>query len=431
MDPIRQDLKYAVRALKKDRGFTITAVLTLALVLAANVAIFSVVNSVLLQPLPHPESDRLVTLFNSYPNSGVERASNGAPDFFDRRQYVEALEEVASYRGRGYALGIDGVPHRIRALQVTPSFFPVLRAEPRLGRSFIEAEGEVGNDGYVILSHALAQQLFGDESRAIGQALPLDGVTHQVIGVMAPEFVYLNSKIQMWTPQSFTEDQKQSYHSNSWSMVGRLAHGATIEQARAQVDALNARNIEQSQFADLLIEAGFHTKILSLQEDFVSNLSGTLYLLWVGVAFVLLIGCVNVANLSLVRASVRLRELSMRVVLGAGKVRVARQLITETTLVAVTSAVIGLCLGWAGIRAFTALGMEQLPRGTEVGIDGSVALVTLAAALISGLVLGLIPVVYVMRVNTSLLLRAEGRSSTAGRRAQLTRRVLVAIQVAT
>ncbi|MCP4895671.1 MAG: FtsX-like permease family protein, partial [bacterium] len=431
MDPIRQDLKYAVRALKKDRGFTITAVLTLALVLAANVAIFSVVNSVLLQPLPHPESDRLVRLFNSYPNSGAERSSNGAPDFFDRRQNVEAFEEVASYRGRGYALEIDGVPHRVRALQVTPSFFPVLRAQPRLGRGFTEAEGEVGNDRRAILSHALAQQLFGDESQAIGQALPLNGVTHQVVGVMAPDFVYLNPRIQLWTPQSFTEDQKQAYHSNNWSMVGRLAHGATIEQARAQVDALNSRNTELSQFSDLLIEAGFHTKIVPLQEDFTRDISSILYLLWIGVAFVLLIGCVNVANLTLVRASVRLRELSMRVVLGAGKIRVARQLVAETTLVAAASAVLGLGLGWVGIQAFTALGLEQLPRGTEVGIGIPVILATAAAASISGLVLGLIPVVYVMRVNTSLLLRAEGRSSTAGRRAQLTRRVLVAIQVAT
>ena len=309
MDSFRQDLKYAFRALVKDRGYAIAAVLTLTLVLAANVAVFSVVNSLLLRPLPFPESDDLVRLFNSYPNSGVERAMNGAPDFFDRRRAIDALDDVATYRSRSYAMGFDGIPRQIRAMQVSPSFFPLLRVQPRVGRSFMESEGEVGNDRRVILSSSLAQELYGADSESLGAEIALDGDPYRVVGVMPPGFSFLSPNVQLWTPQSFTEEQIEEYHSNNWNMIGRLARGATIEQAQTQVDALNERNLERvPQFRELLIEAGFHTRVVHLQSDLVRHVAGTLYLLWAGVFFVLLMGCVNVANLSLVRASVRLER---------------------------------------------------------------------------------------------------------------------------
>ncbi len=432
MDSFRQDFKYAIRALVKDRGYATAAVLTLALVLAANVAVFSVVNALILRPLPIPKSEDLVRLFNSYPNSGVERAMNGAPDFFDRRRAIEAFEDVATYRTRGYAMGFDGIPRRILAMQVSPSFFPLLRAQPRLGRAFTEAEGEMGNDRRVILSSSLAQELFGADPEILGAEVPLDGVPYQVVGVMPAGFSFLDPNVQLWTPQSFTEEQKQEYHSNNWNMIGRLAFGATIDQAQAQVDALNERNIEHvPQYKDLLIEAGFHTPVVHLQSDLVRHVAGTLYLLWFGVFFVLLIGSVNVANLSLVRASVRLRELSVRVALGAGRIRIARQLLTETVLLTSASAVLGLGLGWTFVRAFAALGLERLPRGTEVGIDGWVVFATVVFALISGAVLGLIPILHLRRVSTCSVLREEGRSVTVGRTARLARRALVALQIAT
>ncbi len=432
MDSFRQDLKYAFRSLLKDRGFSFASVLTLTLVLAANVAVFSVVNSLLLRPLPFPEADQLVRLFNSYPNIGVARSAAGAPDFFDRRRAVEALEDVATYRALGYAMGFDGSPRQVPAMQVSPSFFPLLRAKPQTGRYFTEDEGEVGNDRRVILSHSLAQELFEDGSKALGTDVPLDGELYQVVGVMPAGFFFLDPNVRLWTSQSFTEEQKQQYHSNNWNMIGRLRPGASIEQAQAQVDALNERNLDLvPQFKDVLIEAGFHTLVVLLQQDLVRHVAGTLYLLWGGVFFVLLIGCVNVANLSLVRASVRLRELSMRVVLGAARARVARQLMTETVLLTSASAVLGLGLGWSFVRAFTVLGLERLPRGTEVSIDAWVVLATIAVALVAGCVLGLIPVLHVMRINTSSVLREEGRSVTVGRSARFARRALVAIQIAT
>jgi predicted permease len=431
MDNIRQDLKYAVRALIKDKGYTLTAILTLGLVIGANVAIFSVISSVLLQPLPFPDADRLVRIFNSYPNAGVERASNSAPDYFDRRQ-LDALEDVANYRGSGYSLGIDGVPRRVRGMQVTPSFFPLLRAEATLGRCFLEEESEVGNHRRVILSHSLWLELFSGDHEAIGAELHINGASHTVVGVMPASFFFLDPDVRLWTPQSFTDEQRQQYHNNSWQMLGRLATGSTLEQAKAQIDALNQENLErQPQLKEVLINAGYHTRVLSFQDDLVQDIRKTLYLLWAGVVFVLLIGCVNVANLALVRASVRVRELSMRVVLGAGQARISGQLITESVLLTMASALLGFALGWAGVQALGVLGVDQLPRGAEIGINATVALVTFAAAMVIGLVLGLIPVLYVMRANISSLLREEGRGSTMSRRAQLGRRGLVCVQVAT
>ncbi|MCU0291050.1 MAG: ABC transporter permease [Thermoanaerobaculaceae bacterium] len=432
MGSLRQDLTYATRLLVRDRGFSITAILTLALVIGANVAIFSVINSVLLQPLPFERAGDLLEVFNSYPNAGVDRASTSAPDFFDRRKGVAAFEEVASYRERDLTLGTRETPRRVHAMQVTPSFFPLLRATPRLGRGFTETEGEVGNDRRVILSHALWAEAYGRDSGVAGREVSIDGVPHLVVGVMPADFFFRDPRVQLWIPQAFTDEDREAYHSNNWSMLARLAPGATVGQAQAQVDALNARQLERSpELKGILVNAGYCTRVVSLQEDLVRDIRQTFYLLWAGVVFVLLIGCVNVANLALVRATVRLRELSMRVALGAGRGRVARQLITESLLLTAVSAVVGLGLGWAGIRAFGLLGMDRLPRGTEVGIDGTVLLATLGAALVIGVALGLIPLLHGMRANTSSVLREEGRSSTVGRRAQLVRRGLVAVQVAT
>lgn len=426
------DLRQARRLLIRDRGYSIAAAVTLAVVIAANVAVFSVLNSVVLRPLPFDRAEDLVWVFNSYPKAGVERASNSAPDFFDRRQGVPAFEEVAALRDRDYTLGAGTAPIRVAGLQVTPSFFPLLRADAWLGRTFTEEEGEVGNDRRVVLSHSLWMELFGGDRGAVGRELRLDGVAHQVVGVMPADFRFIDPGLRLWTPQAFTPEQRQQYHDNDWSMLGRLAHGATIDQARAQLDALNARQIERApELREVLFNAGYHTRAEPFQEDLVRTARRTLFLLWAGVLFVLLIGCVNVANLALVRASGRFKELAMRVTLGASRLRVARQLVTESVLLTLVGAVAGLGLGWAGLRALLALGIDRLPRGAEVGIDATVVFATLAVAAVIGVGLGLIPALQVRRAATATILREEGRTTTVGRRARLVRRGLVAIQVAT
>lgn len=426
------DLRQARRLLVRDRGYSIAAVVTLAVVIAANVAVFTVLNSVVLRPLPFDRAEDLVWIFNSYPKAGVERASNSAPDFFDRRQGVPALEDVAALQDRDYTLGAGTATIRVAGLRVTPSFFPLLRADALLGRTFSEEEGDVGNDRRVILSHALWREVFGGDPGVVGRELRLDGVSHQVVGVMPASFRFIDPGPRLWTPQAYSAEQRREYHNNNWSMVGRLARPATIEQARAQVDALNARQIERDpELREVLANAGYHTRVEPLQEDLVRNVRRTLFLLWAGVLFVLLIGCVNVANLALVRASGRAKELAMRVTLGASRLRVARQLVTESVLLTLISAAAGLGLGWVGLRALLVLGIERLPRGAEIALDTTTVLATLAAALVIGVVLGLIPAFHTRRADAGTVLREEGRTTTVGRRARLARRGLVAIQVAT
>ncbi len=431
MESFFQDIRYGLRLLWKDKGFAITAIATLALCIAANAAIFSVVNSVIFKPLPFPESNRLVVLYNSYPNAGVKRASNGAADYVDRRKALTACEDVALYNTQGLTIGEPGSVDRVEGLGVTPSFFHILRSQPMLGRTFTEEEGELGHERRVILSYALWQARYGGKRNAIGQSLRIYGDPYMIVGVMPKNFVFLYPKVQLWRPLAFTEEQKQAHHSNSWEMIGRLKPGATVEQVQAQVDALNRANLDLiPELKQMLINVGFHTVVANFQEDLVHDVRKTLFLLWGGVLFVLLIGAVNIANLVLARSTARIRELATRFALGAGRARVTRQLITESVVLTFASALLGLLLGYWGLRALDVLGADQLPRSSEIRMDGHVVLFVLGLAFLVGLFIAAIPVVHAMKANLSDLLRSEGRTGTSGRGARLLRKVLVVSQVA-
>lgn len=434
MDHLLQDLKLAARQLVKERGFLLAAGLTLALCIGLNTAIFSVVSSVILEPLPVPEPDRLVTLWNAYPGAtGADaqvRGSNGAPDFFDRRE-LAAFEEVAAYDYQGRSLDLGGTPQRITAWEVTPSFFPLLRASAALGRTFTEEEGEPGNDQVVVLSHGLWQQLYGGDPAAVGSQLRMDGRSWTVVGVMPEELVFLDDEIRLWTPLAYTEEQRQEYHSNSWNMIARLAPGASLEQAQQQVDALNARNMDRiPELKPLLIDAGFHTPVVLLKEALVRDVRGVLFLLWGGVAFVLLIGCVNVANLVLVRSTARARELATRFALGARRSRVAGQLLVESVLLTVVSGAAGLLVGMGGLEALRFLDIERLPRAGEIHLDATAVTFTLGLTLLVAVVVTLIPLGSILRVSLTTVFREEGRTGTAGRGVRLARKAMVAAQVA-
>ncbi len=432
MESLLRDLKFGTKLLWKDKGFTITAVLTLGLCIGANTTVFTVVDSVLLSPLPYPHGDRLVLMFNSYPNAGVERASTGVPDYYDRLREVDVFEEQALFNFRSRTIGEEGTPERHRGMEVTPSLFRVLESAPQLGRTFTEEEGEPGNAERVVLSHALWQQLYGGDPEVPDRELRIDGVVHTVVGVMPEEFLFLDDSVRLWTPLAFTPEQKsdQARHSNSWTMVGRLKPGATAAQAQAQIDALNAANLERfPMFKELLINAGFHSLAVPLRDDLVREIAPRLYLLWGAVFFVLLIGCVNIANLVLVRSSGRIKELATRAALGAGRGRVIRQLLTESVLLTIIGGALGLLIGHLGLAALSHLAIDQIPRGAEIAIEGHVVLATLGLAGLIGLVFGLIPVVSVARINMSAVLHQEGRTGSSGRGARTLRKVLVGAQV--
>lgn len=435
MDRLLQDLRFSLRLLWKDRAFSLTTLATLALCVAANAAIFAIVNSVILKPLPFEEANRLVTVHNSYPGAGAEKGYNSVPDYFDRLRDVTAFDELAVYRETGTTLGgqSDGEAERLTSMVVSPSFFRVLRVQALRGSLFREEDAEPGNERKIVLSHGLWQRKFGGGDDAIGRDVRVNGVLHTIIGVMPETFRFVEPDVQLWTPAAFTaanqaDDQR---HNNSWQQVARLGPGATLEQAQSQIDALNARNLERfPAVRQLLIDVGFLTRVSSLQEDLVAGTKSTLFLLWGGVLVVLLIGCVNVANLVSVRASTRVRELATRSAMGATLGRLTRQLLTETIVLAAAGGALGLLLGSWALSAAEMLGFDQLPRGYEIQMDAQVVIFTGLLVFLVGLGVGLLPVIALRRANLGQIIREEGRSGTATRGARFVRRALVTCQVA-
>ena len=433
MERLVQDARFAARVLWKDRGFATTAVLTLALCVGANAAIFAIVNSVLLQPLPVPHAEQLVYMYNAYPGAGVVFGSSGVTDYYDRLKQTDVFQEQALYNTRGVTLGGEAEPQRITAMIATPSLLRLLQVQPIRGNIFTDADGEIGKTHKAILTYAAWQAWFGGKDSAIGRDIRIGGEPFPVVGVLPQGFSFLDPDVKVWLPVAFTAQERSddNRHSNNWSYVARLKPGRTVEQARQQIDALNTRNLDIfPALKQILINAGFHTVVQPFQEYLVRDVKSTLYLLWGGVVFVLLVGAVNVTNLMLLRSSARMKELATRHALGAGLRRIARQLLTEAALLALAGGAIGLGLGYAGVRALSSFGVEATPQGTHVAIDATVVAFTFALAVVLAILIGLVPIVGLRHMNLSQAFREEGRSGTAGRGARVVRRVLVAAQVA-
>jgi predicted permease len=431
---VLNDLRVSLRLLWKDKAFTSTAALTLAVCIGANAALFSVVRGVLLKPLAMPDPDRVVLAGNVYPGAGVhDPIGASVPDYFDRQRDITVFAEQALFKRDDRSIDQGGQATRVEAMTVTPSFFRVAGIKPQLGRTFTDQEGEIGHELVVVLSDGFWRAQFGADRNVVGRELRVDGKPHTVIGVMPRGFRPTDEDKAMWMPMTFTAKQKSDdeRHSNNAIYLARLKPGASVQQAQAQIDALNAANLERfPQFKQILINAGFRTVVIPLQEQMVQDIRPVLYLMWGGALFVLLIGCVNVANLVLVRSRVRLKELATRLALGAGTWRVARQLAIEHVMLALGSALAGIGIGFTALRAMNTINLEELPRARDISLDAVVVAYTVAAAAAIGLVLGLIPVAATVGANVLTVLREEGRSATVGRGAQTLRRVLVVAQVA-
>ena len=436
MERLLQDLRFAVRLLWKDRSFSLTTIATLALCLAANVAIFAVVNGVLLKPLPFPEPDRLIRIFNKYPGAGVDSGgSNGVPDYFDRKRDMSSLDETALFREAGVTISGNGLgeAERIPAMIVTPSFYRVLRTQPLRGQLFTEAQGEIGQEKVVILTHGLWQRLFGGRDDAIGQDIRLGGEPFRVVGVLPSDFVFLDPDIQLFRPAAFSARDKSddSRHSNNWQQFGRLKPGATVQQAQSQLDAINKANFDRfPAWQEILKNARFGSDAVDFQDNLVGERKSTLTMLWGGAIFVLLIGCVNVANLVLVRSTSRIRELATRHAMGATFGRLSRQAFTESLVLSTLGGLTGLGLGWWALRAAPFFGFDKLPSGLTLGLDNQVVGFTVLLIIVVGLGVGMIPVIAMRRANMAQVIREAGRSGTQGRGPRLMRRVLVTSQVA-
>ena len=433
MANLLQDIRFGLRLLARDRSFTITALLTLAVCIGANAAMFSVVRSVLLKPLPFPGSERAVLLYNSYPNAGAPRVGAAVPDLFDRIEGVKALTEQALFRRESMAYGEAEGVERLITIRATPSFFKVAPVGAIRGRVFDDKDGEVGQNQKVLLTHAFWQRRLAGKDDVIGQKLRLNGQQFEVVGVLPASFSFLQNDIDLFTPAAFAPADRgdDRRHSNNWQMVGRMADGATVKLVQQQVDALNrAIDDRVPQFKQILKDANFRTVTVLLQDDLVRDIKGALYLLWGGVLFVLVIGCVNLANLMIVRSASRSREMATRHAIGGEMSRLARQLLTETTVLSGAGGLAGVLLAWWATRSVAALNLDQLPRGYEIQLDPMGLAFAAALILAVGLVLGVAPAFRLRYLNLNAALREESRGGTSGRGAQQVRKVLAIAQVA-
>lgn len=426
MGTLWQDLRYGVRMLARKPGFTVIAVLTLALGTGANTAIFSVVNAVLLRPLPYPEPERLMQIGRSFSSDDVNAATEA--QFLFWQEHNQSFEAMASFKGIGSGVNISGgnEPEYVDGLRVSAGFFRVLGVSPAVGRSFTKEEDRPGGEPVAILSDGLWRRRFGADAGLLGKAISLNSENYTVIGIMPPDFRFIPSE-ELFVPLRTVPGIQQSGY--NYPVLGRLKPGVTREQALADMkrvaEEFRAEYPKQVRWRDETVN------VLPYQERLVGDLRPSLLMLLGAVTFVLLIACANVANLQLARSAARQKEMAIRMALGANWRRIMRQLLTEGVLLSLAGGVAGLLLAAWGVDLLRSLIPEgMIPRAAEVGFDLRVLVFTFATAIITGLVFGLAPAVQAARVDVNHSLKEGSRKGAAGAGRGRLRNLLVVAEIA-
>jgi putative ABC transport system permease protein len=425
METLIQDVRYGVRTMLKRPGFTAVVLLTLALGIGANTAIFSVVNAVLLKPLPYRNAERLVWVAGNV-RGGTNRASVSPADYVDYRAQNTVFEEFAASLSVPFAVSLTGAgePERLTGSLVTANYFRAFGVEPALGRTFGADEERPGPAPVAILSEGLWKRRFGGDPSVVGKTVTLDGKAVTVVGVAPPEFQY-PAGTELWLPLDFDMPEMKARKAHFFRPIGLLKEGVTLEQARAETDLI-ARRLEE-QYPES--NERWSLTLVPLQEQVVGGVRTSLWVLLGAVGFVLLIACANVSNLMLARAAARRRELALRTALGASRWRVARQQLTENVLLALAGGALGLLLAAWGVDMLAALGAGDIPRTREIVVDGRVFAFTAALSVLTGLAFGLLPALRASRPDLNEVLKDAGRGTSGPGRGRV-RAALVVSEIA-
>ena len=429
MDTFLQDLRYSLRRLARSPAFTGIVVLTLALGIGANTAIFSAVNAVLLRPLPYPDSHQLVTIEHLYPSLDLE-APVSVPGFLDYKRKSRSFTSMAVQTG--WQVNLTGIeePVRLQGQRVTGEFFATLQVPALLGRTLQPGEDSAGHDRVAVLSYDAWRRIFGGAPDIVGRSLSLNGESYEVVGVMPSGFRdFFNRNAEVWAPLVFQLDQMTDNNRTTefLNLTARMRPGVPLEQAAGEMRTM-AEQLKRD-YPDNYPE-NWTLIVTPLSVQATGNVRPALLVLLGAVGFVLLIACANVANLLLARAATRSKEIAVRTALGATRERLLRQLLTESILVSLAGGAVGLLLAYAGVRALVAADIRNLPRSEEIGIDGIVMLFTLGVSLLAGVLFGLAPAVHTATPDLHGALKEGGRGTTADRGSHALRRSLVVTEVA-
>ncbi|MCA1627949.1 MAG: ABC transporter permease [Acidobacteria bacterium] len=427
-----QDLRYALRMFRRNWGFTLTAVMVMALSICATVAIFSAVNAIILRPLPYHNSERLVTVWGTQPK--VPKVPTSPAEFLDWKTQTTTFDAMAAFSGQSFNLTGAGEPERIEGAVVSPGFFQVLEMQPLLGRSFNESDEQGSGNRLALISEGLWRRRFGGDNTIIGSRLLLNDESFEVVGVMAQDFQF-PERVDLWVgPKQIVPEPPVRLPGNILEMrnvrylgtVARLKPGVKLPQAQADMSAIAARLAQQYPATNEQHEV----KLVALKEEIVGNVKPVLFMLLGATVLVLLTSCSNVGNLLLGRALARRKEISTRLALGASRLRIAQQVLTESVLLSLIAGGLGLLLARWAIKALIAIGPTNIPRATQISIDGTVLLVTLLISVLTGISFGLVPALQTRTRHLTEVLNQGARGSSSGPGQHRVRSALVVSQVA-
>ncbi|MBS1827293.1 MAG: ABC transporter permease [Acidobacteria bacterium] len=433
LDELSRNLRQSARLLSKTPAFTLTAILPLAFCLGANLAIFALLDGVLLRPLPFPDPGRLVLLYKTYPNAGVLRDGASPANLYERRGRIAAFSHIAISHPDAAIVGEPGATVREDILLVSTDFFSTLGVQPIFGRAFQEDEMTYETDRVAILTHDYWTRHFHSDPAAVGRQIRMDGQSRTIVGILPPGFTYLSSKAVIYTPYASAPNERgpaQRHSGRGGELIARLHPSTTIEAAQSQIDAFDASVAHEYAHAAMMAAAGYRTKIVNLHADHVASIRPTLLLLQTGVFFLLLIGSVNLVNLLLVRASARNKELAVRLALGAGRWHIVGEVITETAMLTSLGGLLSLFIAAGAIPLLAALGTEHLPFAHRITFDYHLASIAMLASVLTGFFAG-VPVAWLsLRGSVGAALQGETRGGTAGHAAQRLRHGFMVAQIA-